>query len=219
MASQTFKNLSLKRQDEILLIAYEEFALKGYESASLSEIIKKCNLAKGSFYRYFSGKKLLYAYLVKDATNKRLENLDNILNTDDIDFFELIKRNFFEKIKFDLKHPAIGGFLYKIMHERDNNEVSEIISNLYSDIKNRTKSIIESTQFKNQLLDIDSDLLSFQVFYMQLWLYDYIAHTFNINYEANIKNRKPAFTISEDKLRYVVDNAIFILKNGIKAQQ
>ena len=123
MASKTFKNLKQERQEEILLISYEEFALKGYESASLSEIIKKCNLAKGSFYRYFSSKKELYAYLIKDATSRRLKNLDNLINTVKPDFFEFIKQNFLEKVKFDLDNPVIGGFLYKIMHEKDNNEI------------------------------------------------------------------------------------------------
>lgn len=219
MASQTFKNLAQERQEEILLIAYEEFALKGYDSASLSEIVKKCNLAKGSFYRYFLSKKDLYTYLVEDASQKRLKNLDDLLNADKPDFFELIKQNFFEKVKFDLDNPVIGGFLYKIMHEKDNNEVSEIISGLYAQIRARTKSIIESEQFKNQLLDIDADLLTFQVFHMQLWLYDYVAHIFKIDYEANIKNKKPVLSVSEENLKNVIDRAVYILQNGIKPKQ
>ena len=217
MASKTFKNLEQKRQEEILLIAYEEFALKGYNSASLSEIVKKCKLAKGSFYRYFSSKKELYAYLIDDASSRRLKNLDNLLNTENPDFFELIKQNFFEKVKFDLDNPVIGGFLYKIMHEKDNNEVSDIISNLYEQIKKRTKSIIESKQFKNQLAKIDADLLTFQVFYMQLWLYDYVAHIFNIDYEANIKSKKPVLSVSGQELKEVIESAVYILKDGIKA--
>jgi AcrR family transcriptional regulator len=219
MATQTFKNLTPERQEEILLIAYEEFALNGYNSASLSEIIKKCKLAKGSFYRYFSSKKELYSYLIADSSQRRLKNLDNLLNAENPDFFEMIKQNFYEKVKFDFENPVIGGFLYKIMHEKDNNDVSDIISGLYEQIRGRTKSIIESEQFRDQLLDFDSDLLAFQVFYMQLWLYDYVAHIFKINYEENVKNKKPVFSVSENELQAVIEKAVFILKNGIKSQK
>jgi AcrR family transcriptional regulator len=96
MALKTFQNLKKDRQEEILMVAFEEFALNGYQSTSLSEIIKKLNLAKGSFYRYFSSKKELYAYLIQEATTRRLSNLDKLIQQPKVDFFDIIKLNFIE---------------------------------------------------------------------------------------------------------------------------
>jgi AcrR family transcriptional regulator len=87
MALKTFQNLKKDRQEEILMVAFEEFALNGYQSTSLSEIIKKLNLAKGSFNRFLSSKKELYAYLIQDATTRRISNLDKFIQQPQVYFF------------------------------------------------------------------------------------------------------------------------------------
>ena len=217
MPKQTFINLSIERQEEILQVAFEEFALKGYQNASLSIIIKKLGLAKGSFYRYFLNKKDLFAYLVENSISRRLSKLDKLISQDGIDFFELIKQNFIEKIRFDNKYPVIGAFLYQIMHEKDNSEVSDIIKNLFNNIILQTKYIVTLEKFKHQLVDIEPEMIAFQIFHMQLWLYDYVAYKYNIDYEANIRKQKPIFDISEEQLGQLIDQSITMLKNGIKA--
>lgn len=208
--------MSIERQEEILQVAFEEFALKGYQNASLSIIIKKIGLAKGSFYRYFSNKKELFAYLVENATNRRLSKLDNLINKDGIDFFELIKQNFIEKIRFDNKYPVIGAFLYQTMHEKDNSEVSDIIKNLFNNIILQTKFIVTLEKFKHQLIDIEPEMIAFQIFNMQLWLYDYVAYKYKIDFEANIREQIPIFDLSEEQLGQLIDQSIMMLKNGIK---
>lgn len=217
MPKQTFINLNIERQEEILQVAFEEFALKAYQNASLSIIIKKLGLAKGSFYRYFSNKKDLFAYLIEDATSRRLSKLDNLINQDGIDFFELIKQNFIEKIRFDNEYPVIGAFLYQIMHEKDNSEVSDIIKNLFNNIILQTKYIVTLDKFKHQLMDIEPEMIAFQIFHMQLWLYDYVAYKYNIDYEANIREQKSIFDMLEEQLEQLIDQSIMMLKNGIKA--
>lgn len=217
MALKTFQNLKKDRQEEILMVAFEEFALNGYQSTSLSEIIKKLNLAKGSFYRYFSSKKELYAYLIQEATTRRLSNLDKLIQQPQVDFFDIIKLNFIEKVKFDLEHPVIGGFLFQVMHEKDNSEVSDIINALYAIIIEQTKQIILLDKFKGQLSQTDPEMLAFHIFHMQLWMYDYIAYKYKINYEQNIKNRQAIINLPMAELLAIIENAVSILKNGIKA--
>lgn len=217
MALKTFQNLKTDRQEEILSVAFKEFALKGYQSASLSEIIKELGLAKGSFYRYFSSKKELYAYLIQEATTRRLSNLDTLIQQPQIDFFYLIKQNFIEKVKFDLDNPILGGFLFQVMHEKENNEVSNIINALYNSIIEQTKLIITLEKFRGQLSVIEPEMLAFQIFHMQLWLYDYVAYKFKINYIQNIKNRQPVLNLPMQELEAIIDLAVAMLKNGIKS--
>jgi AcrR family transcriptional regulator len=219
MALKTFQNLKKDRQEEILMVAFEEFALNGYQSTSLSEIIKKLNLAKGSFYRYFSSKKELYAYLIQEATTRRLSNLDKLIQQPKVDFFDIIKLNFIEKVKFDLEYPLIGGFLFQVMHEKDNSEVSDIINALYTTIIEQTKQIILLDKFKGQLSQTDPEMLAFQIFHMQLWMYDYIAYKYKINYQENIKNRQAIINLPRVELLAIIENAVSILKNGIKTEK
>ncbi len=216
MALKTFQNLKPTRQEEILQASYEEFALKGYKSASLSEIIKKVGVAKGSFYRYFSSKKELYTYLIQDSSARRLSNLDKLIDKPGIDFFDLIRQNFLDKIDFDKANPLIGGFLYKIMHEKDNSEVAEIIQDIYSTIIEQTKQIISLEKFKNQLSVTDPEMVAFQIFHMQLWLYDYVAYKYKINYEQNIRKQKPIMNLADNELGMIIDKAVEMLKSGIQ---
>lgn len=215
MAEKTFKNLKPERQEEILMASFQEFALKGYQNASLSEIIKFLKLAKGSFYRYFKSKKDLYAYLIEEASRRRLSKLDELIMNPKVDFFDLIKQNFIDKNEFDKKFPIIGAFLYKILHEKDNTEVSDIIKNLYKIIIEQTKQILSVDRFKSQLNATDPTLVAFHIFHMQLWIYDYVAYKYEINYEENIKNNKPIMNLSEKELHKVFDKAVYMLRNGI----
>lgn len=215
MALQTFLNLKQTRQDEILMVCFQEFAIKRYQSVSLSDIIKKLGLAKGSFYRYFVSKKKLYAYLIQNATERRLSKLDQLVADPNVDFFDLIEANFMDKIQFDIEQPIIGGFLYQIMLEKDESEVSEIIGALFQTIIQQTSQLIMLPKYNVQLLSVDPEMLAFQIFHTQLWLYDYVAFKHNLNIESNIKQGLPAMNVPKGELKIVIKNAVKMLRNGI----
>lgn len=216
METSTFRNLKPERREEILYIAYEEFALKGYGNASLSDIIKKVGLAKGSFYRYFDSKRNLYAYLLNDATQRRLSNLNKLIEDPNSDIFELIKKNFMAKTRFEMEHPTIGGFLFRTLLDRDQHEVTDLVKGLYDQLINQTIAIVSLDKYKGQLANLPPALLAFQIFTIQLWLYDYIAYTFNVNYEQNIRTNQPILNIDESELNKVFDQLMLVLKQGIE---
>lgn len=215
-ASNTFRRLKPARQEEILHVAYKEFALNGYTNASLSEIIKQVGLAKGSFYRYFNSKRDLFAYLLNDATQRRLSTLNKLIDDPDVDIFELIRKNFMAKTRFEIEHPTIGGFLFRTMLERDKNEVSDLIKGFFRQLMDQTIAIVTLEKYKGQLVHLPPGLLAFQIFNMQLWLYDYIAYTFNVNYEQNIRTNQPILNIGEAELNRVFDQLMSMLKQGIQ---
>ena len=64
MPSQTFFNLPAEKREQILQIAIDEFADNDYDSASISRIVARAGIAKGSFYQYFTDKDDLYGYLL-----------------------------------------------------------------------------------------------------------------------------------------------------------
>ena len=216
MVKQTFKNLSPARQKTILMVAYEEFALKGYQNASLSAIIKKIGIAKGSFYRYFSGKRDLFSYLVEEGTGRRYMNLDRIVERPGISFFELIRQNFKSIRDTDKQNPVISGFLYQVMHERDNSEVSDIIEALYADVIERIKKLLDIPEFKRELNVVDPDFTAFHIFYSQLWFYDYVSMKYKINYEENIRNHVPVLNLPDEELTRIINLSVELLQHGIK---
>ncbi len=64
MPHQTFFNLPEEKRKQILDVVIDEFAENDYDSVSISRIVARAGIAKGSFYQYFAGKEDLYAYLL-----------------------------------------------------------------------------------------------------------------------------------------------------------
>jgi AcrR family transcriptional regulator len=61
------------RREQILRAAISVFAAKGYNRASVSDIIAGADVARGTFYLYFEGKREIFAELV-DVLTVRLIN-------------------------------------------------------------------------------------------------------------------------------------------------
>ena len=215
MENQTFRNLAASRQEMILTVAFEEFALNGYKNASLSAIVKNIGIAKGSFYRYFSSKKDLFCYLLNIAVGKRYQNLDKITAREDIGFFDLIKLNFKAIVRSDKEHPLISGFMYQVMREQDKSEVSDIIEQLYAGVIEKTKEIIGIKRFKDELSIKNIDLAAFHIFHAQLMFYHYIARMYEINYEENIRRHLPVLNLPEEELEKIINSSVEILQYGL----
>src|SRR4030095_8441587 len=126
VALKTFKNLPPVRQEEIISVCLEEFALHEYQTASLSTIVANLNLAKGSFYRYFENKQSLYFFLLDHCTEIRLKNDEEFINNKSADIFQLMVQHFAAKIQFDKKFPLHSAFLYNVMQEKNNDELGNI---------------------------------------------------------------------------------------------
>ena len=56
------------RREQILRAATKVFAQKGYHQASITDIIKAADIARGTFYLYFEGKREIFAELVDVLT-------------------------------------------------------------------------------------------------------------------------------------------------------
>ncbi len=215
MPLQTFLNLSEKRKDEILDACYEEFALNSYSTASLSSIIRKLGLAKGSFYRYFRSKKELYLYLLQHSTAKRLDNAREMLESEDKSLYEKLVENFAMKIKFDLQYPVISGFLYNVMLERNNEEIGNVEKIVKHEIDLLIKSLLKIHIRKGEIRkEIDTDLLSFTIMQVQTGIYEYIEKRYNINFKQNIRDKKPVFSIPENEMMDIVRAFGRLLEQG-----
>lgn len=92
MPKETFFNLSQEKRNKITELALEEFALHDYRTASLSRIVEKAGISKGSMYQYFDDKKELYLYLVKLAADIKFKTIDRHISSSEVsDFFERYK--------------------------------------------------------------------------------------------------------------------------------
>lgn len=71
MPKPTFFNLPQGKRDRIVELAIDEFAERPYHEASLSRIVARAGIAKGSIYQYFEHKLDLYRWLVTEEVPRR----------------------------------------------------------------------------------------------------------------------------------------------------
>ena len=75
MARNRFDNLEADKQEAILRAAGEEFAEKGFESASINRIIRQSGMSKGSVYYYFEDKADLFATTVERSFQRIMDEI------------------------------------------------------------------------------------------------------------------------------------------------
>lgn len=67
-------------KDEILSVAYNLFITKGYDNTSVDEIIEKVNIAKGTFYYYFTSKEEMLDEVINKMINEEIIEAKKIVS-------------------------------------------------------------------------------------------------------------------------------------------
>ncbi len=92
MPKQTFLNLPEEKRKAFTDIALEEFANHEYNTASVSKIVERASIAKGSVYQYFEDKQDLFLYLLDVANQEMIGFIQQTAPPNpDADFFELLR--------------------------------------------------------------------------------------------------------------------------------
>lgn len=88
MVSDTFLNLSEEKKERIIHAALAEFSRVPMDEASVTNIVRKANISRGSFYQYFGRKEVLYKYLIQERYNKHRHDLYLLLKANDGDLYQ-----------------------------------------------------------------------------------------------------------------------------------
>ena len=216
VALKTFENLNEERKLEIIQASLEEFAMNEYGTASLSNIIKKLGLAKGSFYRYFENKQSLFFYVLDHCINLRIENDKNYITEEPEDFFDLMLLHIQSKIRFDQTQPLASIFFYNVLQERN----SEELGNIRYISKQKGLDILEMTvdKFieKGQLrTDMDAKLIAWSVFESVMSFMNYIEHRFQQDFGKNSKTLGKLYDMPEHELMDIAQQFVEIQKHGV----
>jgi AcrR family transcriptional regulator len=109
MPKPTFHNLPDDKRARILEIAIEEFSTYSYAEVSISRIVARAEIAKGSFYQYFENKLDLFRWLMFDVTGQR--KLDYIRANPPppgSDLFTAMEYMSMAGLKFGLANPRLS---------------------------------------------------------------------------------------------------------------
>lgn len=109
MPTATFTHLPPAKRDAFLAAAIDEFADRDPESASVSRIVARLGIAKGSLYQYFADKQDLYAYLVEHCQTALLEALG--APPADADLFASLRHLMAATVDAARRHPREAALL------------------------------------------------------------------------------------------------------------
>ncbi len=103
-----------ERRLSILNAAKEMFAIKGYHETSISDIIKRADIARGTFYLYFKDKREIFDALFDQLLQRINESLQRVvLSSDQKPPLDQISDNLGRVFKLAMDDPEIAHILFR----------------------------------------------------------------------------------------------------------
>ncbi len=103
-----FQRLAAEKRAQLLDIAAKEFAEKGYDAASLNEILTRAGFGKSSYYYYFEDKEDLYATCVLDSFSRMVPDWASFRLTalDEESFWSVVEGWFDSLVSLSASRPV-----------------------------------------------------------------------------------------------------------------
>ncbi len=220
MPQQTFLNLSPERQKEIIDTCLQEFVRHDYRDVSLTGIIKKLGLAKGSFYRYFASKKELYTYLIEYAGQLTRNLFEEIFSEPIRDILDAWVRFYLACAEQDNTYPLVGYFGYRLTRDTDNVVLGDVLRQTLKRGQELLGDLFREQQRNGRIRpEIEVDKLVYVLLQVQNGFLDYLTLTHHLDFEANVMAGRPLFTLPMEMLRQELEAFADILRHGFAAPE
>lgn len=116
------KEKSFEKREELIKTALIEFGDKGYDQASLNNILKEAGISKGTFYYHFKNKEDLYLYLVDLLAEEKMIFFNKNIKPEELndDIFTLLKTMIRVGLEFGHHKPEINRFAATYLKDLNN---------------------------------------------------------------------------------------------------
>ncbi|PXV95870.1 TetR family transcriptional regulator [Lachnotalea glycerini] len=140
-----------ERKSELIEAAEELFSTVGYSKTTVSHIVKKINVAQGTFYYYFKSKEDIFLAVFDQNVKKSIVILNEIVNRKEGTIIE----KYMEMLEIQFKTIDFHESLNIQLHQEENREIHQkaIINTikLYSPVYGRLfKKGVEEGFFKTE---------------------------------------------------------------------
>lgn len=216
MPKPAFSRLSGKKQDAFFDLALEAFAYQPYSQASLSALLKKAGMAKGTFYQYFTGKLDLYDYLVNNVFTLKQFYLKSHMPANPDDFFHVFEALLRLETGFRLQHPSFHSLLLFATDQR----LSPLSPQRIEEIKNHHQKTLHPLMVRHQLkgsiaTDADASLVIFFCQVMMDEFYRYVRLQMQTKKEASSEASE---SITSQEIANASRRFMKLFRRGISGQ-
>lgn len=217
MPKQTFLNLPEDKKNRFTEAALEEFAQKEYQSASITAIVKKLGIAKGSVYQYFEDKLDLWLYLKEHAEQVKLSYIKAVKREDYEGFWPFYRAMYENGSNFDIEHPLCSLFLYRIGFKESSPQVLPYLQNWEKQANAMFVMLIKSEQETGAFnKNISPEIAAHFMTTMSMSIAGLMQTRYQVNFDKNIQEGKPLFGKNKTELLQAVDELILLLEKALK---
>lgn len=207
MPKDTFYNIDQEKRERIIEVIIDEFSENTYEVASINQIVKAAEIAKGSFYQYFEDKLDIYKMAIEICHEARMKYIDRVNENDRyLDQFSIMRELCVATIKFEIDRPKYSNIINKFHKSTDLELKNSILEEIQVDIKCQFNKILkEGIENGKIYYNVDVEFMSFLL-------------------ENICRNTKEYFKIKRREDKYVnyesfVNTSIDLIENGIKLKK
>ena len=183
-----------ERMQMILSKALEVFATVGYRESNLSLIAEACCLSRPTVYQYFSDKKEIYYYAVKNVTSRMFEKYSNIAfapgDQDEIERLRMIVLDIFSFAREN--ESTLSNLVEFILSEKKSGV------DVYSSIRSRTakmriliKRLVLQGIHRNTIRECDADKVGEEIFSLV------VAEAFQVGFFPSFSAEEASSIVSE----------------------
>lgn len=211
MPNQSFFNLSEDKRNLITSVALEEFSTANYDTASINQICRKSDIAKGSLYQYFTDKLDLYAYVMTLAIEAKITFFSAILDQfKTLTLMEQIHLLFMKGIEFAKDYPQYAALGEQFSKENNEAAKSAVIKEGEKQSESLFIQMIEHVKSKGEIdSDVDTFALSMMLQSLNKAVNEYMLNKFgDISYKH-----------FDEEANKLVNSLLSIIFNGIKNRQ
>lgn len=213
MPKQTFLNLEENKRKLITDAFLREFAIKSYDEASLSDVVKQLGIAKGSVYQYFDGKLDLFMYLVGECNRTKMKYLGHMKREDYSDFWSFFRSLYENGFEFDKENALQSHFLFHLI----DNLNSPTIKHLFDDMMKQSVSAFEAMVqhevtlglFRN---DLPTPTMAFMMYKLGISIQEQLVFAKVIEPKKSIESNTPVYQGRKKELMSMVDDYIQLVK-------
>ena len=210
MPQETFFNLPDDKRNLIISAAIDQFASADYDTASINQICKKSNIAKGSFYQYFADKMDLYVYIMTLAIEEKIKFFSSVLTEfDTLSLQEQFRLLFIKGIEFAKDYPKFAAMGEQFSKEANELAISSVIKEGNKQSESLFIQMIDHAKSKGEIdHEVNSLALSMLLQSINNSVNEYMLNKFgNVRYEDYEKD-----------VNDFVDSLLNIIFHGIQSK-
>ena len=189
----------LKTFNKIITSGKKLFSKQGYQATSINEIIDKAKIATGTFYIYFDDKLALYVYLLQQYRNKIREAINDAIKDADTRY-EKERLGIKAFLKFAWQDPLSYRIIWESMF------VDQVIFKEY--YQNFSKSYMVNLKDSVISGEVDGNIDLETLSYVLMGISNFVG--------LQVLFRD---TLTDMDLEKIVDQVMYILRNGMFIEQ